>query len=85
MCLPPLPTYPGDQRSRKSEIAKRFPSFDFEAPFSEHVRCSIAQKAREYQSSNDVNLAQDQLWSSEFQESSQQQALRIQQLLNRVS
>lgn len=51
-----------DQRSRKSTIAKNFPSFDFEAPFSEH----------------------DQLWSPDFQESNQQQALRIQQWLNRV-
>ncbi|GAA5957460.1 hypothetical protein JCM3765_001150 [Sporobolomyces pararoseus] len=51
-----------DQRSRKSKIAKRFPSFDFEAPFSEH----------------------DQLWSPDFQESNQQQALRMQQLLNRI-
>ncbi|GAA6061935.1 hypothetical protein JCM10212_001503 [Sporobolomyces blumeae] len=51
-----------DQRSRKSQLAKRFPSFEFEAPFSEH----------------------DQLWSPDFQESSQQQALRIQQLLNRI-
>ncbi|GAA6010130.1 hypothetical protein JCM11491_005353 [Sporobolomyces phaffii] len=51
-----------DQRSRKSELAKRFPSFEFERPFSEH----------------------DQLWSPDFQESAQQQALRIQQFLNRI-
>ncbi|GAA5899462.1 uncharacterized protein JCM6883_005228 [Sporobolomyces salmoneus] len=51
-----------DQRSRKSELAKRFPTFEFEIPFSEL----------------------DQLWSPDFQESSQQQALRIQQLLNRI-
>ncbi|GAA5877258.1 hypothetical protein JCM16303_006217 [Sporobolomyces ruberrimus] len=51
-----------DQRSRKSKLAKRFPSFDFEIPFSEH----------------------DQLWSPDYQESPQQQALRIQQLLNHI-
>ncbi|GAA5826790.1 hypothetical protein JCM5353_003237 [Sporobolomyces roseus] len=51
-----------DQRSRKSKLAKAYPSFDFEVPFSEH----------------------DQLWSPDFQESNQQQALRIQQFLNRI-